>query len=84
MKEGEKQKKEDQLKRKLTAEQCINNYYPPSPQYRPSYNIQDGPSHHHKTEEERKERLELSNDRYNLEYYSESDTESEHEYETLV
>ena len=58
-KEGEKQKKEDQLKGKLAAEQHTNNYHPPSPKYRPSYNIQDRLSHHYKTEEERRERLEL-------------------------
>ena len=67
-KEEEKQKREDQLKR---------NYYPPSPQYIPSYNIQDRQSHHYKTEEERRERLEFLNDRYNLDYYSEYDSESE-------
>ena len=44
--------------------------------------MQDRPSHHYKTEEERRERLELLNDRYNLDYYSEC--ESEHEYETFV
>ena len=66
------------MKRRLSAEQHTNNYYPPSPQYRPSYDIQDRPSHHYKTEEERRKRLELLNERYNLDYFSESDSESEH------
>ena len=88
-KREEKQEKEDTLRRKLAAEQCTDNYYPPSPQYRPSYkenplNIQDRPSHHYKTEEGRRERLELLNNKYNLYYYSDSDSESEHEYTTLV
>ena len=72
---GEKQKKEDQLKR---------NYYSPHPQYIPSYHFQARQSHPHKTEEERRERLELLNVRYNKDYYSESDSESEHECEKLV
>ena len=33
----EKQKKEEELRRKLTAEQHTGNYYPPNPQYRLSY-----------------------------------------------
>ena len=66
-KEEEKQKKEDQLKR---------NYYPPSPQCKWSYDFQDRQSHHYKTEEERRETLELLNVRYKLDYYSESDSES--------
>ena len=60
------------------------NYYPPSPQYIPSYDFWDRQAHHYKTEEERRERLEILNDRYNLDYYSESDSKSGHEYETLV
>ena len=51
-KEEEKQKKEDKLRRKLAAEQCTNNYYPPSPQHNPFYRVQDGPSHHYKTKAE--------------------------------
>ena len=35
-------------------------------------------------EEERRERLELLSDKYNLESYLESESESEHEYKTLV
>ena len=56
------------------------------PTYKNPLNIQDGPSYHFKikTEEERREGLELLNDRYNSDYYSESDSESEHKYETLV
>ena len=83
-KEEEKQKKEDQLRRKLTAKQHTNNYYAPSLQYRPSYDIQDRPLHHYRTEEERRERLELLNDKHNLDYYLESDLESEHGYEVFV
>ena len=88
-KREEKQRKEDELRRKLMIEQCSNDYYPPRPQYRPSYeenplNIQERSSHHYKTEEGRRERLELLNNKYNLDYYSESDSESEHEYRTLV
>ena len=45
-KEEEKQKNGDQLKRKFAAEQYTNSCYPPSPQYRLSYDIQDRPSHH--------------------------------------
>ena len=74
-KREEKQKKEDKLRRKLTAEQHMDNYYPPSPQYRLFYkenpfNIQNKPSHHNKTDEGRRERLEHLNDKYNLDYYS--------------
>ena len=60
------------------------NYYTLSPQYIPSYNVQDRQSCHYRTEEEGRERLELLNDRYNLDYYSESDSESEHEYGTFT
>ena len=74
------------MRRKLITEQCTSNYYPPSPQYKLSYRVQDRPSHHYKTEaeEERRERLELLNNKYNLDYYSESDSESEHEHKALV
>ena len=74
-KEEEKQKKEDQLKK---------NYYPPSPQYIPFYDFQNIPSQHYRIKEERKERLELVNDWYNLDYYSDSDSKSEHVYETFI
>ena len=73
------------MQRKLAAEQHTNNYYPPCLQYRLSYDIQDRPSHLYKTEEEEgRERLELLNDRYNLDYCSVSDSESVHEYERFV
>ena len=72
-KEEERQGKEDQLRR---------NYYPPSPQYTPSDDFQNRQSHHCRTEEERRERLELLNEY--LDYYSDSDSESEHEYEELI
>ena len=90
-KEEEKQKKGNKLRRKLIGGQCTDNYYVPGPQYRLSYgenplNILNGPSCHYKTkaEGEWRERLELLNNKYNLDYYSESDSESEHEYKTLV
>ena len=70
-----KEKKEDQLE---------GNYYPPSPQYSPPYDFPDRLSHHYKTKEERKERLEFLNDKYNLDYYSDSDSDSEYEHETFV
>ena len=64
------------------------NYYPPNPQYSPSYDIPDWFSEHYKTEEDRKERLEFLNDKYNLDYYSstkfDSEYESECRYETLI
>ena len=71
----EQTKKVDQLER---------NYYPPSPQYFPSYNFPHRLSHHYKMKESRKERLEFLKDEYNLDYYSDSNSVSEHEYETLV
>ena len=71
----QKAKKVDQLKR---------NYYPPSLQCSPPYDFPDRLSHHYKTEEERKERLAFLNDKYNLEYYSDSNSDSEQKYETFV
>ena len=72
-------KRQDQLQR---------NYYPQSLQYSPSYDIPDRFSQHYKTKEDRKERLEFLNDKYNLDYYSSSDSnsesESEHKCETLI
>ena len=35
-------------------------------------------------QEERKDRLEFLNDKYNLDYYSDSDFNSEYEYDTFV
>ena len=69
-------KRQDQLQR---------NYYPQSPQYSQSYDILDRFSQHYKTED-RKERLEFLNDKYYLDYYSSSDSgsESEHKYKTLI
>ena len=69
--------------------QWQRNYYPQSPQYSPSYDILDRLSEHHKTEEGRKERLEFLNDKYNLDYYSSADSDSEseqmeHRYEILI
>ena len=67
-------------------DQLERNYCLPSPQYSPSYDILDRLSQHYKTEKDRKERLEFLNDKYNLDYYSSSDSnsESEHKYETLI
>ena len=69
--------KENQLER---------NYYTPSPQHSPSYDFPDRLPHHYKMEKDRNERLEFLNDKYNLDYYSDSgsDSDSKHEYETLV
>ena len=65
-------KRQDQLQR---------NYYSPP------YDIPDSFPEHYKTEG-RKERLEFLNDKYNLDYYSISDSDSEseleHKYETLI
>ena len=60
-------------------DQLERNCYPQSPQYSPSYDIPDKFSQHYKTEEDRKERLEFLNDKYNLDYYSNSDSDSESE-----
>ena len=52
----------------------------------PSYDFPDGLPHHYKMEKDRNERLGFLNDKYNLDYYSNSDSDfnSKHEYETLV
>ena len=72
-------KRQDQLER---------NYYPQSPHYSPSYDTLCRFSQHYKTEEDRKERLKFLNDKYNLDYYSSSDSkyksESEHKYKTVI
>ena len=64
------------------------NYYPQSPLYSPSYDIPDRFSQQLKLEREWNKRMEQLNDKYNLDYYSssESDSESEleHKYETLI
>ena len=64
------------------------NYYPQSPQYSPSYDILDRFSQQYKLEKEWNERMEHLNDKYNLHYYSSSDSylesELEHKYETLI
>ena len=58
----------------------LQKNYPQSPQYSPSYDILDRFSEHYKTEEDRKERLEFLNDKYNLDYYSSSDSDLELEH----
>ena len=79
--DGERQRnrKEDQLE---------GNYYPSSPKYFSLYDfpdrlLQDG---HYKMEKDRNERLEFLNNKYNLDYYSDSnsDSDSEHKYKALV
>ena len=67
-------------------DQLERNCCHPRSHYSPSYNILDRLSQHYKTENDRKERMEFLNDKYNLDYYSssDSDSESEHKYETLV
>ena len=76
----------DNRQRNRKEDQSKRNYYPPSLQYSPSYDFPDGLSHHYKMENDRNERLESLNDKYNLDYYSDSDSnsDSKHEYETLV
>ena len=73
----ERNRKEDQLER---------NYYPPSPQYSPSCDFPDRLSHHYKLEKDRNVRLEFLNEKFNLDYYSDSNSDSDfdHEYETLI
>ena len=64
------------------------NYYPQIPQYSPSYDIPDRFSQQLKLEREWNERMEQLNDKFNLYYYScsesDSESESEHKYETLI
>ena len=62
------------------VDQLGRNYYPQHPQYSPSYDFPDRLSCYYKTEEYRKERIEFLNDKYNLPYYSDSDSDSEHQY----
>ena len=67
---------------------CKETIIPKSPQYSSSYDIPDRFSEQYKTEEGRKERLEFLKDKYNLDYYSSSDSdlesELEHKYEILI
>ena len=68
--------------------QFQRNYYPQSPQYSPSYDIPDRFFQQYKLEKEWNERMEHLNDKYNLDYYSSSESKSEfepeHKYETLI
>ena len=68
--------------------QYQGNYYPQSPRYSPSYDILDRFSQQYKLEKELNERMKHLNDKYNLDYYSSSESksefESEHKYETLI
>ena len=60
----------------------------PKPQYSPSYEIPDRFSQQYKLENEWNARMEHLNDKYNLYYYSSSESgsesESKHKYETLI
>ena len=66
--------------------QFKKNYYSPRLQDSPSYDFPDRLSHHYKMEKDRNERLEFLDDKYNLHFYSDpnSDSSSNHEYETLI
>ena len=64
-------------------DQLQRNYYPPNPQYFPSYDITYRFSEHYKTEEGRMERSEFLNDKYNLGSYSSSESNSEYELEHM-
>ena len=59
---------------------------PKSPRYSPAYGIPDRFAQQLKLGKEWNEKMECLNDRYNLDYYSssESDFELEHKYETLI
>ena len=63
------------------------NYYPQGPQCSPSYDIPDRFTQQLKLEKEWNEKMEHLNDKYNLDYYSSSESDSkpelEHEYETF-
>ena len=74
---GDRQKQRKKISRKeITIPQAHSTPHP--------ITSQDRLSHHYKTEEERKERLEFLNDKYDLDYYSDSNSDSEHEYEKFV
>ena len=64
------------------------NYYPQGPQCSPSYDIPDRFAQQLKLEREWNEKMECLNDKYNLDYYSSSVSDSEPEleckYETLI
>ena len=91
----EKQRKEE-LKQKLAAEEhrATAAYYPPNPQYKPPYEedpltlvrnlplgpTQEGPSDCSGTEEEKRKMLELLNEEFDLDYYSELDSDSDTDY----
>ena len=63
-------------------------HYPQSPQHPPAFDIPHRVSQQNKLEKEWNERMECLNEKYNLDYYSgsksDSDCESEHKYETLI
>ena len=61
-------------------DQSERNFYPTSPQYCPSYDFPDRLSHPYKMEKDRNERLEFLNYIHNLDYYSDSDSESDSEH----
>ena len=64
------------------------NHYPQSPRHPPAYDIPHRFSQQNKLEKEWNERMEHLNKKYNIDYYSssesDSDFEPEHKYETLI
>ena len=64
------------------------NYYPQSSRYSPVYDIPDMFSQQLKLEREWNEKMKQLNNKYNLDYYSSSESDSEfeleHKYETLI
>ena len=91
--------KKEKLKQEQAAKEhrASAAYYPPSPQYKPAYE-EDSPimrdlpleptqgSHldYYKIEEERRQMLELLNEEFDLDYYSDSDSDVDCRYQTLV
>ena len=57
------------------------SYYPQSPWYSAAYGIPDRFSQQYKLEKEWNERMECLNNKYNLDYYSSSESDSESESE---
>ena len=91
--------KEEKLKQELAAEEqgASTAYCPPSPQYKAAYEevppimrdltletTQEGHSDHHKIEGEKRQMLELLKEVLNLDYYSDSDLDTDYRYQTLV
>ena len=96
-----KQKENEELKQILTAEEhrTTTAYYPHSPQYKPVYEepptmvrdlplepTQEGHSDHNRIGEEKRKMLELLNKEFDLDYYSELDSnfDTYYRYQMLV